>query len=81
MTSEHENWADWARQIAEAEIRDLRIEWRAAIVRAEQAKTALAAVPVAELRRLAQMHRAYQWSSTDGPALWAAVEAWLAAQP
>lgn len=47
----------------------------------EVAEAALDAVPVAALRRLAEMHRAHQWSSTEGPALWATVEAWLEAQP
>ena len=41
MATEHENWVDWARQSADAEIRDLRVEWQAAIARAEQAEAAL----------------------------------------
>lgn len=44
MATEHESWVDWARQSAEAEIRDLRVEWRAIFARAETAEAALAAL-------------------------------------
>lgn len=47
----------------------------------EVAEAELAAMPVAELRRLAELRRAHQWSSVEGPVLWATVEAWLEAQP
>ena len=58
MATEHENWVDWARQSADAEIRDLRVEWQAAIARAEQAEAALRTAAEA-LRQIVE------WSS-DG---------------
>ena len=48
--------------------------------RAKAAEAALAAVPIAELRRIVEMHNAHQWSSVEGPPLWAKVENWLEKQ-
>ena len=45
--------------------------------RAKAAEAALAAVPIAELRRIVEMHKANQWSSIEGPPLWTKVERWL----
>lgn len=53
----------------------------AAESRAEAAEAELAAVPVAEIRRIIEMHDAHQWSSVESPPLYAAVRAWLEVQP
>lgn len=45
------------------------------------AEAALAAVPVAEIRRIIEMHDARHWSSVESPPLYAAVRAWLEVQP
>ena len=73
-----------ARLAAEADTSDLGhkytdlagVAWRLR-ERAQAAEAALAAVPIAELRRIVEMHNANQWSSIEGPPLWEKVESWL----
>lgn len=62
-----------SREISAAAREEYNVEFAARLA----AEAALAAVPIAELRRIVEMHNANQWSSIEGPPLWEKVESWL----